>query len=312
MSFSYQWDAASLVALLAAPVVAVVALIAARQRGDRVARALVWFTLAILIWIVGFAFELAATDLPTLWFWLRLEFIGIVAAGPLWLLVVLRYLGVAPRSRLLLTLLLAVPPLIKYAALLTNDWHHLFYTSIEIDAYGRGPIFWLNAATAYSYFAAAFALSLFHATRAAPAHRRRLLLLVIAATIPLAGNVAYVALGLPSRYDPTPALFAIAGLMVVDVLTRGRLLQARPVALRTALAVATDAILVADADGQVVEANPAAGRLLGRAAAGQLGALLQTLGATPADADRLTSQAPWTCLLRHRDRVLEAQTVPVR
>lgn len=311
MPVAYQWDPVIMVTIVAAPVVVWLMLAAYHQRHDRVARALVWFSLSILIWVVGFGLEVAAADLTTLWFWLRFQFIGIMSVGPLWLLVLLRYVDADQRLGPWLWPLLAAPPLVCYLLLLTNDQHGLFYRELTLGNYTRGPFFWFNAAVAYTTFAASFVVVLMASRRAPPGQRQRLWLLAAASAVPLLPNVIFVALYLPSRLDPTPLLFAISGAIVFDLLTRGRLLAARPVALRTALAVASDAIIVTDLDGRIIETNPAARPLLGEPPFERLGPLLVAAGASPAERDRLTGQTPQSCLLRARGRVVEAQTVPI-
>jgi signal transduction histidine kinase len=304
---TFQWNP---LILLVFPSVALLLLLlgtALWRRQDRLARLFAVFAAVLLLWALAYAGEMAAADVATLWFWLRIQYLAVVATAPLWLLIILRYSGrPAPPA-----LLLVAPPGLAYLGMVTNEAHHLFYTSLDLGRYPKGPFFWALVAICYSYLLVALGLLVVDLGRAAPAHRPWLAVLLAATLAPFAGNLAYVAAGAPGGFDPTPNLLALSAILLGLALARGRLLQARPVALRTALAAVPDAILVADAAGNLVELNAAARHLLGEPAPAQLAAALAALGLTAGEAERLVGATPDVVRVRAAARVLEARSAPV-
>ena len=311
MTAAYQWNAVIPLVLLSVPPLIMVALIAARHRRDRVARPLLWLALALLVWVIGYAFELAAVDRDTVWGWLRVQYVAIVTTAPLWLLIVLRYLDLDRRLGRWLAVVLAAPPALAYLALLTNEQHHLFYRVVDVELFERGPLFWAHAALAYGYLLVALALAMRRALDSRAPQRHPAILLAAAAVIPFAGNAIHLFIRPLGTFDPTPSLLTLGCLVIAYALTRGRLLQARPVALRTALAAAPDAILVANTSGWVIEANPTATHLFGITPRMPLDTALARADATPAEREQITSAGSRTILLRSERRIVEARTAPV-
>jgi len=85
---------------------------------------------------LGSAFELASADLAGKIFWTRIEYIGIVFIPVFWLLLTARYSG--KDKDLTKTVLGSMIFLSTLTLTLnyTNDWHHLYYTSLGLDLSG--------------------------------------------------------------------------------------------------------------------------------------------------------------------------------
>jgi PAS domain S-box-containing protein len=266
--------------LLTAALASALALFAWRRAPAPGARSFALFVLAAVLWLLAYALELASPDPGVKLFWARFQFFGIVGLHPLWLIFALSYTG---RERWLAGgrwLILFLIPLATLALIWTNDAHGLFWRSAELQAgapvaqlrFSRGPWYWVH--TGYSYFLYLLGLVLLvgHLLRQARIYRGQAIGLLIGTLVPFAANVIYLygLFPLPAL-DPTPFATAVSCLAFTWALFRYRLLDIVPLGYRTVLNVMSDGVIVLDAQGYVVDLNPAAERLTGRSAARAVG-----------------------------------------
>lgn len=229
-------------------------------------------------WATAAALEILAVAPDDKLFWAKMAWIGIVGAPSFWTLFIWSYIHgeLRPRWRL-------IPigmGLLTWAVAMTNDWHRLMYVSaIPINDqpgaaldYSHG--FWFFATTVYLYafmvLSVVVTASGIH--RAAPAYRAHYLGFLLAMAVPWMANIGYVTgNAFLFDFDPTPFSFLLMGSVFYWLITRRRLFALLPVARHALLDAVPDPVLVLDADGTVVEANPAAlalsaapGGLIGR------------------------------------------------
>ncbi|SCX57309.1 diguanylate cyclase (GGDEF) domain-containing protein [Klenkia marina] len=132
----------------------------------------------------------------------------------------------------------------------------------EVQLVG-GPLFAVH--TVYSYLL--IATSLLRLVRAArtgpPVVRRQAVVMLASALPPVLGNVVMTA-GMRGDgvVDLTPIFFAVTGLVAGWAVLRAGLLDVVPVARDQVVETMTDAVLVSDRLGRLVDLNPAARRLL--------------------------------------------------
>lgn len=237
----------------------------------RTMRAALPFAVACLFavaWSIGSMLETAAVDPDAKVFWLKfvtLWQLPLVTAATCFLL---QYVGLGRLLTRRAVILLAVPPLLSAALILTSGLHDLAWTHLTLVDGRIEPVLGsgLTAALAYSYLLAvvnlALLLSLFVRS---PRHRWPVALLVL-------GQIAarfFFEFGvlrwrLPPQWDPDPfVLVAVFGLYAI-VLFRFHALDPVPSARAAALEQMREGMLVVDVDGQIVDANPSAQRALGR------------------------------------------------
>src|SRR5206468_1800101 len=112
---------------------------------------------AVVFWSACHAASVASSTLAATRFWAQIQYGGIVLIGPSWLLFALAYRGTASQVMTIDRGWLLVPAALSYAAVLTNDWHHLWWPTVALDTvrpFGslsitRGLLFWLHFG--YSY-----------------------------------------------------------------------------------------------------------------------------------------------------------------
>jgi len=256
--------------LIPAGISAVLAVYGWRHRSDE-ARPFSLLMAAVAFWSACHALSVASSTFEGTLFWSQIQYGGIVLVGPLWLLFAMAYTNRWRQAPGAIQIGLLIPAALAYAAVLTNGWHQMWWTSIALDtsrpfgslAVTRGPLFWLH--TTFSYACVLIGIGMFISTMIEwrLVYRSQARLLVAGALFPLIGNIALL-LGLQLRTvdDPTPFLFTASGLLFFYATRHHRLLDLAPIALREIFEGMPDGVVVLDSRGLVAALNPTAARLL--------------------------------------------------
>ena len=238
------------------------------------------FAILMLIlfqWGLSYIFELAATDLAAKLFWAKFMFVGVVSTPVAWLAFALEYTGRKAwitRSRVLL---LSIVPLATISLILTNNFHHLFWTSASLARdggflflnTGNGPWFWVHAAYTYSLIMVGLVLIVRALLRWPAQYRGQMAWIMLATLTPLIANAITIFKILPILVDLTPFAFTITGVGMAYALFRHRLLDIAPLARDIVIDGMKDGMLVLDANRLIVDINPTAQTILGLASLGE-------------------------------------------
>lgn len=250
---------------------------------------LLMFSLAI--WCFCHAASVASTDLEHTLLWSQAQYAGIVAVGPFWLLFALSY---ADRDRWATTPLrvaMASVAVLTYAAVLTNNVHGLWWSTVRFDLerpYGslavvRGPLFWAHAVLTYSYLLVGISLFIHRALGSSRFYQRQARLVIAGALFPLVGNLVLLA-GVRFELvdDPTPFLLLVSGVLLFYASSRYQLLDLAPIAQRAVFESMPDGVIVIDTRGIVTAANESARQFLPHAVSELVGqAIAELLNDSP-------------------------------
>ncbi len=236
--------------------------------------------LAVAEWSLVYALRLVSADLPTKLFWAKARYLGIVAVPMSWLIFVLQYTGrerwLTPRN----IAILALEPLIILLLVWTNDWHHLYWSSVGLETSGSLSLWsatygtavrWIHTVYTYGVLLLGGFLLVRTLLRSTHPYREQVCVLLIGALVPLAANVLSVYRLIPSPLDLTPFAFTVTGLTMAWGILRFRLFDVVPVARNAIIDSMSDGVLVLDAQHHVVDVNPAAENIVGRPSAETLG-----------------------------------------
>jgi len=310
-----------IISFVTAAMAASVAAVAWRRRAAPGARALSLLMLAVTVWTFFRALEAAAVDIADKVRWAKLEYFGIVSIGPLWLLFALGYarqIALPARSFWLLWVI----PIISLVLVLTNEHHHLIWTSIErnprypiVLLYGHGAWFWVLVGSTYVLLAAGAVVLVLAILRFPAPFRSQPVALLLAVSLPWCGNLVYLAGRSPvPGLDLTPLAMTLSGVIGAWVVLRRDLLDLIPVARETLVEKLADGVLVLDERGRIVDVNPAAARGLDVSALAVVGApaaavlaewpaLLAALDGTASDTGEIVTAG---------SRVLDFRVSPLR
>ncbi|HEX9373436.1 MAG TPA: histidine kinase N-terminal 7TM domain-containing protein [Roseiflexaceae bacterium] len=276
----WQYTPYALPLITASVISAVLAVYAWRRRPAPGAIAFVVMMLAVAEWTLGYTLELGSADQPSIVFWARAEYLGIVVGPVAALVLAIEYTGREQwltRRRLAL---LAVVPLITLLLVWTNDFHGLIWSEIRIDRSAAfamldvsyGPWFVVHALYSYLAMLLGIVLVVLAFIYSSRPYRGQAAVLALSAIVPLAGNLLYLTKQSPFPHlDLTPFAFTLAGLLWAWGLFRYHLLDVVPVARDAVIESMGDAVIVLDAQSRIVDINPAAQRIVGRTAGQAIG-----------------------------------------
>ena len=271
-----------------------------RSRGGR---ALLWSFVGVAgtagVWALGYAAQLSAPALgPTLLF-NRFVWLGSAGLAVAWPAFVFAYVDrTAWLGRRRLPLLLAVPAAVA-VTVLTVGVDPLFYVDpVLVDAGGYRVLAYTPTPALLGFVGYTYAVNLFtfavlgHAALSRDGVFRR------QATVLFAAGVAPTALGAagifgvvgPERgvVDFTPIAFGATSALLAWLVFRYRLLDVSPIARDAVFANLSDAVVVCDEDGRVVDRNDPAEALFPDADLGV--AVGEAFDDVPAVADAVTDE----------------------
>jgi PAS domain S-box-containing protein len=235
------------------------------------------FTLSITGYMIGYTLELLSASLPLILFWVKIEYVFSLSAPLLFLLFILsynRYDAWLTRSRIVA---LFVVPAIQLLAVWTNEYHGLNWQTVGLETIGSvilftrtyGPLFWFG--TIYQYLIALIGtvVLLGTAIRSPKLQQRQLTPLIVSVIVVWAGSV--LTIQRVSLLDLTPFSYAIVCCLIAWSLLRYKLFEIMPAAHGAIIKGMSDSVIVIDAQGHVIELNPAAERLLNQSATQVIG-----------------------------------------
>jgi PAS domain S-box-containing protein len=238
---------------------------------------------AVSVWTVSVSLEAGVTDLASKILFSKISYLGLVNAAPLFLLFSVIYQRGDWRIPRIAALLWVVPAA-TLVLTATNELHGLIWASVgwlspsagNLAVYAHGPLWWIFSGYNMVLILAATAYVVGAVVRAPPMYARQSAAMVAAAAVVWAGFFVYVSPGNPiPGFDLPAGSFAVAGSLILWGLTRGRILSLSPVARDRLLEATLDGLLVEDARGRLVDANPRALTLLRRSSS-ILGTPLET------------------------------------
>ena len=277
-----HWQSAPYVLpLLATALIAVaLAIYSWRKRPAPGATPFFIMMLAVAEWTFGYALELSSADLQSIVLWAKIEYLGIVIGPVAALVLALEYTGHESWLTLRGRVLLLVVPIITVALVWTNELHGLIWSTVRIDTSTSIALLdveygvWFIMHTAYSYLVMIFGILLVVLAfiRSPRPYRGQAAVLVLSGIAPLSGNAVYLLKLNPFPHlDLTPFAFTVAGVLWAWGLFHFQLLDIVPVARDAVIESMSDAVLVLDAHGRIVDINPAAQQILRRSAADLIG-----------------------------------------
>jgi PAS domain S-box-containing protein len=234
--------------------------------------------LAQAVAVFGFVCELASPTLEGKIFWDDVQWVPTLIRAPAFFIFAEEHTGVRFLPRRWRWPLMAGPPAVYMALVLTDRWHDLIRPTAELvhappwDAlvYPFTPVTWALALYLYAMVIGALVVLVRHALRST-IHRANTVLVVAGVSVPMIGHLLTMAGAFPEAHrDVSPFAFAIGNLLIATGLARYGLFDIRPIARAFLVEHALDAIVILEGD-RIIDLNPSAERLLGRTRAESIG-----------------------------------------
>jgi len=242
--------------------------------------ALVVLALASAAWSLGYALEIAGADLTTKIFWGKIQYFGIGTVPLAW--VFFAYSHAAPGIRIARRniILLSILPIITLILAFTTELHGLIWKDIEVRTIGKFSVlavnhgfwFWIYWCYSNVLLLVGTIFILRSLNRVKGLFRRQNIILLIAVLTPWFGNMLYVSGLFPiPNLDITPFAFTISAAAFAWGIFSYKLVNLAPVARDLIVEKMPDGMVVLDAQGTIVDINPALQTVLGMSASQAIG-----------------------------------------
>ena len=230
-----------------------------RERWNKIRLVFGFMVSAVSIWALGDFLQMV-TPQKFADIWALVRFLGICPVGALWLLLAFLYTG-GPWAVIRRYLpLLFLPVVVSYSFLLTNPWHHLFFSaslSRFLENQVFGPAYWFHAIISYLYIITGIFLYVSSYFRTSEKiYQKQTLIMIMGCLVPLFGNALFIFQLVSLPADITPLLFSITVILYGIGIFRLALADLRPIAMDTILSNLRSGILIVDHSGYVVGTNP--------------------------------------------------------
>ena len=267
----YQFSVYIIPLYITAAIAAALAIYCIRYRKATGAIILSYFSIAIVIWSVGYALELSAIDLATKKFWGKCQYFGIVMAPVCWAAFAFEHTGhhqYLSRRNLLLGLII---PVVTIVFAFTTEKHSLIWHTITLDQSESVPLlrltygywFWINLFYSYILMLLGSVVVLWGLIRAPGLYRKQGVALLVALIAPWLGNALYLLdLNPFSPLDLTPFAFTISLIALTLGVLRFHLIDLFPVARDTVMENMNIGMLVIDKQERLVDINRVARKML--------------------------------------------------
>jgi len=268
--FQYSYDLIPL--FLAALISFIVAVVVLRKRSTSWGLTYALLMATVGSWCLGYAMELMSTGLAAKIFWTDVQYIGVVAVPLLWMVFVCQYTNRDHWLSSNILLLMSILPVVTLILAWSNNISGLVLNNLQLAIRGEyvvltlkhGIFFWIYVVYSYSLLLASIFILLQTMLRSYQLYRDQIWFLLIAALAPWVGNALYN-FGFSPNLDLTPLGFTLTGLVVVWNILRYQFLDLVPMARETVVERMSDGMIVLDLQKRVVDLNPAAQRITGRA-----------------------------------------------
>ncbi|MUT67149.1 histidine kinase N-terminal 7TM domain-containing protein [Paenibacillus sp. NEAU-GSW1] len=237
------------------------------------------------VYIFGSALELSADSLAEIMFWVKIEYLGMPYLPPLSLLLIMYFLGMDRLLKRWLIAALFVMPAITTVLVMTNEWHHSYYRSVEIRPGASfptvdldvGPWYIIQGGFTFGCMIGSVVLLLIYWNRMKSSYRLQYMTMLLGLLLPIIGDFLYLSNLTPEGIDPIPVIMMITSILYMWALASKGMFNVSPIARDYLFESMGDGVLVLDLNNRLVDFNTAAAAVLPELAASSLGHPIEPL-----------------------------------
>jgi len=223
------------------------------------------------VYSVFYALEVASFQFSYIWFFYRLEYLGIPYIPAFYLFFVISYSGQKHKLSIPFRISVLMVPVITTLMVITNDCHHFFLTDSMIyhngffHAFAFSPGIWYCIHQIYTIlvFLLSFIILFRMWLRSSQVFRLQTGIILICTLIPFVVYLAYLLKVFPWGLDPVPFSSALMAAVVYIGLSQYNLFSMAPMARNLLFDKLPDSVLVFDLQNRLVDLNNAAKQLFG-------------------------------------------------
>jgi len=228
-------------------------------------KALGLLTLSLDIYLMGYLMELNSGSLHDMLFWGKVQYFGIPFFPALWLIVGLIYTGHTRGLWKWKIALIFLIPVLTVIFELTNEYHHLYYTKIELKEFAgtqimhlsKGP--WFFVQMGYVLFCLIVCTGLFYRryVKSSSEEKIRFRMFFLATLLPYAGLILIAINWGNTGIDYAALVLPLCFLLINIAITRYNFLEIRLMARERVFEDSHEGLVTLNKDLEVMDFNPA-------------------------------------------------------
>ncbi|MEN4018039.1 MAG: histidine kinase N-terminal 7TM domain-containing protein [Methanobacterium sp.] len=265
---SLQYSSYGAVLMLNIFIILILAIYSYNKRSSSLHTCFILLMASVFFWCFGSAMEFFSVEMEAKVFWIKISYIGVTTAAPLWLVFVLKYVKYDKYLKKSYLGLLFLIPLMVLTMALTNEWHWLLWPSITPASsvpgsfliYEHGPVFWINILYSFAVVLTGIFILIKMLVNYSQKYRAQIYVILLSGLIPLIFSSLYTAniIKIPGL-DITPFAFSISGILLVIGIFRLYFLDILPLAYNLLFKNMVNGFMIFDAKNKLIEVNSAAG-----------------------------------------------------
>ncbi|MHB1346013.1 MAG: histidine kinase N-terminal 7TM domain-containing protein [Candidatus Humimicrobiaceae bacterium] len=225
-----------------------------------------FFCISVSIYLFGYLLEFNSITLDNMILWNQIQYIGVPFIPAFWLLLTIKYFKSKYVFKKISLAFLFLIPVLTFFLHLTNKFHFLFYSKIELADYGAIPVLLLGKGPWYivhfTFVTLCFLFSIylyFTRLKYSESQKRKGVILMIAASLFLWAGVLLNILnpGL-TGLDFAAFVFPVSCALLFTSIFRYEFLNLKPLALKKVFESTNNGIIVLNEKNCIIDFSPSA------------------------------------------------------
>ncbi|MCX7796394.1 MAG: diguanylate cyclase [bacterium] len=245
---------------------ALASLISVQYKDRPYIRPLCLLAIFAVIYSFGYAFEIMKGDVDWVFFWLRIEYLGIPFIGTSYLWFALEFTGNRKYIKPYLLLFFFGISAFISISVFTNKFHNLYYSYIKIDNtgpfpsanLGRGPFYIINMIWFLISTSISFLLFILYYVKLPSILRRQVITVIIGSLFTIVSSIAYFSGLIPWNIDIGPLITSVNGIIFAIGILILKIFNVSPIIRDRIFESMRDGVIVTNLYGIVVDFNPIA------------------------------------------------------
>ncbi|MCM3161902.1 histidine kinase N-terminal 7TM domain-containing protein [Metabacillus litoralis] len=220
-------------------------------------------TFMCAVFAFGYAFELASTTLEQMKIWLRVEYLALPFIPVFILLMCFDYVG--KKLKQWAYILLFGIPILTITMHYTNEFHHIYYTSMDVRTdtpfpvlqLEGGPWFYIHSIFLYVCIVISVGILLMQFRKVTHKFRLQTSLMIAGLLVPVMGSVFYITDTSPSNIDLGPVSMSITFILHGFALLSFQMFNVVPIAREIVFESIEEGVIVLNQHDVIVDYNSA-------------------------------------------------------
>ncbi len=210
--------------------------------------------LILLDWMICKVLKTVAPTVASKWFFIAAQYFPLSYLGSA-LLMFGYYYGKKKHLSLKSCIFLNIPPTVFFIGIITNEYHHLFYSTYDFLGDTFGPLFYISTAVMYLYMSLGIYFCASHFIKEQGESSAEAKLLTAGIIVPLIVNALYILGIVEFRFDFTPISSNISLVLFAYAIWKYNFLDIVNIGISISLDHMREGVIITNTEGLIIDYN---------------------------------------------------------